>query len=357
MSLIRKQLTSDEFSPPNVRYDEGTDEVQVSPDGGTTWVDTPELDPRHSEAARLPALTGSDKQCRAAAGMTNLVRQLVDERIASANTVVFAGSIIGIAAFIPGFNVLWALVVTLATFGFTIAIEILEAAFTEGVYDQIRCIFFCNIDDEGQMSASQFIDCYAQMAELDAIAQSWVESIMLTFGEVGLSDAGVSLEEAADCDECECLGDWGIEFDFADQQWGFVPSAPYGGYMQWVSGSGFQSLVPDSGYYFVYIGKTFTLPDPTNITRVEADVYAPDYDNTYGFSFSPFVGNISPPSGEYTFIQDRCAFPFGGTPFSAILNINLQQFTGGTGIIRRIRFYGDGLAIDDGVPIDPIPCP
>lgn len=236
MEIVRKKLTEEEFSPSSIRYNEGTDTVQITPDGGATWVDNETLDPRHSDLLRLPPLTGSDKQCRAAAGMTALVRQLVDQRIDDATSVEFAGSILGIVAFIPGYNVLWALIVALATFAFTIGREILEAAFTEEVYDQIRCIFFCNIDADGQMSAEQFAEAYTQLDDLDTIPKLWVQNIFTSFGEVGLSDAGVALEQAADCDECAC--EWCAYQDFTTAMGDFVPGDSG---IDWISGSGWRS--------------------------------------------------------------------------------------------------------------------
>jgi len=218
--LIRKKLTADEFSSPFLRYSEDCDCVQFTPDGGETWVDQPINDPRTSDAYRLPPLTGSDIQCRAAEGMTALVRAVVDQRINTDTELEFAGGILGIVAFIPGFNVLWALIIALASFAVTIAREILEAAFTEEVYDQIRCIFLCNIDEDGQMSQEQFDHAYEDLIDLDTLARTWCQSVFNTFGCVGLSDAGVALAAAADCDDCEC--GWCHLDDFAIDDGGYA---------------------------------------------------------------------------------------------------------------------------------------
>lgn len=202
--LIRKKLTEDEFSNPALRYSADCDCVQFSPDGGTTWIDQPSNDPRSSDAYRLPPLTGTNEKCRAAEGMTELIRLMVNARIEDISSAELAGTILGIVAFIPGFNVLWALILTFVALAFTIARELLEAAFTEPVYEQIRCIYFCNIDEDGQMSQEQFDAAYAALIDLDALARTWVQSVMNLVGAVGMSNAGVALEAAADCDECEC---------------------------------------------------------------------------------------------------------------------------------------------------------
>lgn len=214
--LIRKRLWAGEFSNPALRYNSDCDCVQFTPDDGETWIDQPANDPRTSDAYRLPPLTGDDTRCRAAEGMTSLVRAAVDARLTTDGDIQFAGEIIGLAAFIPGFNVLYALVLAFAFFAVTIAKAILEAAFTEPVYDQIRCIFYCNIGEDGQMSQPQFDAAYADLADLDTIARTWVQATFNTFGCVGLSDAGVALEAAADCDECACDHCFTMSFETGD---------------------------------------------------------------------------------------------------------------------------------------------
>lgn len=192
-------------TPPTTRYNPDCDCFEITVDGGLTWTEDPELDPRHAEGSRIAPLTGTDTRCRAAEGMTSLVRETVNVRVDAVSAIELAGAILGIVAFIPGFNLLYALVLALAFLAFTIGRELLEAAFTEDVYDQIRCIFYCNIDEDGQMSAAQFAAAYAELISLEPIPRTWVQQVMTTFGEVGLSDAGVMFEGAADCEcPCEC---------------------------------------------------------------------------------------------------------------------------------------------------------
>jgi hypothetical protein len=202
--FIRMKLTSADFSNPTLRYSESCDCVQSTPDKGETWYDSPANDPRTSILYQLPHLTGSDVKCRAAEGMTKLIRQLVDQRIELDTQIEIAGGILGIVAFIPGFNVLYALILAFAAIAVTIARELLEAAFTEDDYDQIRCIFLCAIDSNGVMDAAAFANAYARMEELNDLARTWCQVAMDTFGYVGFTDAGISLEAAADCDECSC---------------------------------------------------------------------------------------------------------------------------------------------------------
>jgi hypothetical protein len=178
--------------------------------------------------------------------MRALIQQTVDERLAIDNELEIAGGILGIVAFIPGFNVLWALVLAFAALAVTIARELLEAAFDETIYDQIRCTFYCHIGTNGQMSQAQFDAVYADFANVtlypDVITRLWVHSVMDLVGCVGLSDAGVALAAAADCDTCACTWCHTINFNDIPGDWferlsgTGIPCYDWGA--QWVDGQG-----------------------------------------------------------------------------------------------------------------------
>lgn len=201
--LIRKKLTADEFSPPYIRYNEGTDTVQFSPDGGSTWVDQPELDPRTGGMYQLPPLT-TDAKCRSAAGMTALVRLLVEARLNSVDAAELAAAVLGVVVFLPGFNILFAIILAFVTLALEIASTVLEDAFEGTTYDDIRCIFYCAIDADGVMDETAFDEAYAALIDLNAVARTWCQYVMNMAGHVGMTNAGIHYEEAADCDECPC---------------------------------------------------------------------------------------------------------------------------------------------------------
>jgi len=341
--LIRKKLTADEFSTPFLRYNPDCDCVQFTPDGGETWIDQPANDPRTSDTYRLPP---GDDRCRAAEGMTAVIRAAVDARLATDGDIQLAGEILGIVAFIPGFNVLWALIIALAAFAVTIAKDILEAAFSEPTYDQIRCIFFCNIGDDGQMSQAQFDDAYAALIDLDAIPRTWCQNVMTTLGPVGMSDAGVALEAAADCDECPC--GWCYTFDFvaSESGWSLYPSA--GG----TYSSGWQCTVvyvggnPSRPRNQVYIQIDFT---STTIRSIKTE-YAVSYGDTvtdfarFGIWANDFGDELQITSEPVTSPQY-----WFGTQIADNLIVTLgagASDSGGTslgdGTITRITLRGDG---------------
>jgi len=86
IQLFRQRLSEADFSPTSLRYDAGTDEVQYTPDGGTTWNAAPESDPRHSLTLRLPPRTGTDIRCDSAANMVKWLHDFLDQLIAAGTT-------------------------------------------------------------------------------------------------------------------------------------------------------------------------------------------------------------------------------------------------------------------------------
>jgi hypothetical protein len=211
MPVLRKKLTEAEFSNPALRWNADCDCIEFSSDGGETWQPDPNNDPRTSIIYKYPPLTGSDRQCRAAAGMVDYIRQVIDQTQAPVDAVGLAGGIIGIIVFIPGFNVLWALILTIAFFIIDIGASIVFDSFTESVYDELLCIFYCNIDSSGQMDAAGYDEMYAQLITFDTIPRTVIQQLVAAVGYVGLSNAGVALEQAADCDECPCCDEESIE--------------------------------------------------------------------------------------------------------------------------------------------------
>jgi len=341
--LIRKKLTPDDFSPPNLRYDETCDCVQITPDGGDTWIDQPANDPRTSDGYRLPP---GDDQCRAAEGMRALIEAAVNERLARDNELEIAGGILGIVAFIPGFNVLWALVLAFAALAVTIARELLEAAFTETIYDQIRCTFFCNIGSDGQMSQAQFDAAYADFADVaqypDVITRLWVHSVMDLVGCVGLSDAGVALEAAADCD-CDC--GWCFEFDFTVDDGGWIPVNISGTDLAvYSAGVGWTAYIQDDGcsnHAYIYMRFDFGATID-NLADVEMTFTLPYYEGTVHFYDQRLGGSIASRQSCGDMITSPQSVTLTAVPCDQLdVTINSCNSPGGM-TIQKLVFRGFG---------------
>lgn len=206
MKIIRMELTENEVSPPNLRYDDGCDCIQQTPDGGTTWVDVPEADPRHANGFRMPPLSGEDARCDAAAREVAAWREVYNTFISSTTAAQFATIILNALLLLAGgVGVLLALLFLAFDALIFIGKEEMEAAFDDDVWDGIMCIIYCHIAEDGSISQEQLDAIYSDIFALypGTIYNTLIE-IGHLFGEVLLSNASVERSETGDCDECAC---------------------------------------------------------------------------------------------------------------------------------------------------------
>lgn len=204
MKVIRKLLTPDEVTPPSIRWNEGTDTVEQTPDGGTTWVDTPELDPRHGNGFRRPPLTGEDARCNAAARQAAAWEEIYGIFMESTSALQFLAIILNILLLLAGgVGVLISLILLLFDALIFIGKENMEAAFSEEVWDEIVCIIYRHIGEDGQVSETELSEIYDEIATTyPGVIYNTLIEIGHLFGEVLLSNASVERGEIGDCDEC-----------------------------------------------------------------------------------------------------------------------------------------------------------
>jgi len=250
MRVIRMRLDDSTMVPPNIRFFEGN--IQITFDGGLTWVDSPENDPRYGVQFLAPALTGEDAKCDAAYRMTEIIRAQVDAALDAATAVGLATAIVGIVTVLIPINPIVALVTALAALLLAIGAAVLDAAFDEERYQAIQCIFYNNISDNGQVNADQLeailVDFEEQFA--GSIAADVCVSVVFVMGQNGLSNAGSLTGGSGDCDDCPT--EWCNLTDFtalAGDYIGFSNPAPG----IWSLGVGWQSqYASGSGYAGVY---------------------------------------------------------------------------------------------------------
>jgi len=225
MEIIRGRLSAADFSPPNLRYNPDCDCVQFTPDDGTTWVDAPSADPRHSDLYRLPVLTTTDPRCDAAANMVKWMKDFIDsltallEAGATAFTLINTALELMSAIFNPSILLLAIAEVCDTLFG--IGSAALLAAFTSDQYDLLLCCFYCNIESDGSCTPVDLVGIETQVtADLNGIASLVVNLIFAIQGEVGVSNAGVVGGQTGDCSSCDCppgchewsgVGDTGVD--------------------------------------------------------------------------------------------------------------------------------------------------
>lgn len=269
IQILRQRLTIDDFSPPSLRYNPDTDTVQYTPDGGTTWTDAPESDPRHSMTLRLPPLTTSDVKCDSAANMVKWLHDFLDQVIAAgalaSEVLLIVNLFLQWLELLTGFfSVILSLITEAAEIIATIGSSALDAAFSSDQYDLLLCIFYCNMDSDGSVSAAQLADIETDVsAQLNTTAALVTNLILGVQGETGLTNAGRVGSETGDCSGCDC--GWCFEVDLTVDDFGIVQisGCPFG---TWVSGSGWRSDSTGGFGQSICLHKTFTA---TEITKIE----------------------------------------------------------------------------------------
>jgi len=249
--MIRKQLSDSEISPTNIRYNTTTHKIQITIDGGTTWVNYPD-DPRSNPIYRLPPRAGSSPQCNAAANMTAHVSDYVTTALLTAGAVeAIAATVLDFGLIIfPVTGVVGLLVDLIAvTVSNLVALgtTAIAAAMTSGVYDQLTEIIYCRSSSDGQVSASQLADIEAKVsASISTTAALIINSILEMWGSVGLSNVGTQGTAAGSCGSYAC--EWCYEFSFAtedhhafwsaDASYGHWVSSGYLGHGAWFGNTG-----------------------------------------------------------------------------------------------------------------------
>lgn len=268
LQVVRKELNPSEVYPENLRYDSDCDCIQQTYDGGETWVDQPGQDPRHSSTFLYPPVDADDPRCQAAANMSSYFEHL----IGTALGVMSAGlDALGVAtAIMPVFVELgpFAILIDIG-FGLGAAliglgVDVINSEFTPEVYDALTCIFYCNIELDGQVTPDDLSEINAQIgADLNPDVYLIMAACFLLMGEVGLSNAGTMGEAPADCDACDCSFCYTWDFNLSDYAGdGWAIESPYGHY---ATGGPYQS---STGYGLIL---ALTFPSTATVVRVVWD--------------------------------------------------------------------------------------
>jgi len=215
-------LGCDVIFPSGVRWDADCDCVEVEGAGGV-WTPNPLADPRHGGGYLIPPLDTDDPRCDAAQNMTTVVKSFVDGLESDADALVNAAEILGgLAVLVWGFGMLVDLVLLVAEVLVSIGVALVKAAFTDDVYASLKCIFYCRIDSEGQVSVAALAlittDINDNIGGIPATVMGYVLNSLM--GEVGLSNAGALGDETGDCSDCECS--WCVAYDFTLSDGGFT---------------------------------------------------------------------------------------------------------------------------------------
>lgn len=274
MNVVRKRLWSGEVSPDNLRYNEETDTVEETFDGGETWVERPLNDPRHAPQFRFPPLGGLDPKCQAAANMAAWIENFIEETLfmlAAGGVVISLVTLFVALCLTLG---AWALVVgaliPIAQLLYDSGTTAISGAMTVEMFDILECILYCAIGDNGQVTAGQLADINAEIdAQIGGLAAAILHGMFYFMGEVGLSNAGTIGDAPADCDGCNCGCTYRWDFREDDGGWFSINyGSPYYSPWSWTSGQGWTQAGDRAEAWL----KSPPIPEGTVITEVRLNI-------------------------------------------------------------------------------------
>lgn len=213
MEIIRRELSTLDLYPANIRYDPETDTVQVSPDGGATWVDSPNADPRNQ--TQFPPRVTDDTRCDAAASMIAHLQGILN-----AVLVGFTGGALAVASsilalFFPEFALLFSFIALVVEGLIGIGIDDLTSYGTGGTWDTLLCILLARLDGAGQLNAGSFDSVGAAVdAEITGVDNTITHLLLNMSGWGGLNYAASTGAATGDCAACADV--WCKLWEFAD---------------------------------------------------------------------------------------------------------------------------------------------
>lgn len=223
MELVRKYLTADEIGTPAIRWNSDCDCVQQSPDGGTTWVDVPQADPRSAAGYAMPPVSSDNPQCDGAERMVQALKRLIDIVVQSAGSVAAVSAVLGyLADFLFGIGTLVALILEAVTGLLALGQEVLDAAFTTDVYDQIKCYAEANLSADGHFTSGGWTGFQADvLAAFSGTVNIAMGIIFQLEGINGFNNADSVGTETGDCSACCVDGAGCFQWDFSIDEQGF----------------------------------------------------------------------------------------------------------------------------------------
>jgi hypothetical protein len=333
--------------PPGIRYNPDDDDVEIQePDG--TWVANPAADPRHSLSNEFPPLDSDDPRCDAAANMVAWLHSFVDTlQTVKDETGIIASFFLDVLEILWGAGIFLSLITLLVESLLFIGLDAVLDAFTDMVYDQLLCIFDCNIGTDGSVSAVQLTDINTAIdSEIGGTAATVLHGILFIMGEVGLSNVGATGTQVGSCNDCGC--GWHACFPVSEDAgiWSIIGSngeysAGFHVVTVFVSGN---PLRPRRQVYIT------TDLDSCTLTKVKVTFSATYGDLLGGFSTNGiWVNNFGTQLAETETGAPSPVVWSGTQPSTVSVQLNLGTGASdsgsvnlGDGTITFIDLYGDG---------------
>lgn len=204
MPIIRKQLKPSDVYPDDIRYNPSGDKVERLIDG--EWVETPESDPRKNNT--LPPRITANTRCDAAQSVADaLENQIAQITLAIDNTLTLfqiAGLILGLLSF-GVFAIFINIALAIADYMFGLGSAAIEAALPPSAYDDLACIFYCHMDENGQITADDMpLIMQDVVDQLGATGGTIINSMLELAGFAGVNGLASVGGSTGSCGGCGC---------------------------------------------------------------------------------------------------------------------------------------------------------
>jgi hypothetical protein len=204
MPIVRKRLAPSEVYPDDIRYNPSGDKVERFIDG--EWKDAPESDPR--KVTTLPPRITADPACDAAQSIADALENQISGIITAIDNSLtlfqIAGLILGIFSF-GVFAIFINIALAIADYMFGLGSGAIQAALPPAAYDDIRCIFYCHMDNQGRIIEGEIPAIQQEMADaLGATGASIINSMIDLAGIGGLNNIAAAGTSTGVCTTCGC---------------------------------------------------------------------------------------------------------------------------------------------------------
>lgn len=217
MKIIRGKLAPLTPIGVRVRYDEATGAVQVSYDGGNTWVNEPEYDPRLNN--HTPPPDTADPRCAAAERITAGTQEVIEYVLQQLDTTAALATIVQGAirlltplfTYIPYLSLVYTAINAIAGLGSLV----LHSAFDSFDFSSLKCLLYCRLDAEGRLNQDSFEALLADIADAyDDVVEAVLYNLYSMAGFAGLNDQAYIRAEDGDCTSCNCNWDMCVNVEY-----------------------------------------------------------------------------------------------------------------------------------------------
>ncbi len=206
-------------------------ELEQSTDGGVTFTPAPEQDPRNSSPVfpPVPGEPSTDKNCDSAAGMSLLIKEGIGDQLSEDMGRYTLAQLIEdwVKTVIQTSNPFLALINIVANQIFALLISAVIAALTEEVYQQLTCIFYCNMAEDVSFDEGRWATVRSNiLSQITGIAGVFLEHLVFLLGKVGLTNLARSQVGATgDCSDCSCSDSCGATWEVMGASHGTIISS------------------------------------------------------------------------------------------------------------------------------------